>query len=255
MAPRTSRAAKRQTVDGRIELLQRTAGRDKRKFFRLLTRAFSDRSPRVRDKAVLLVIEHKLKDAAQLVEPLLYDNNEDVRYDAAECIGILQRGRKSSPPGLRDLLWDTSAAVRAQALESLALLEDQGALPKVVRLLADEDPVVRSYAASTVGTLSGFSYLKNVRRGLIREKHELARVGFYEALFLLGKREVLPEMLMLLQSSDYHVRCSVANTLKVMPLRAPEVELAIAALAAANRKPRAVADETTTRVLKALRNV
>jgi len=254
MPQKASNPAKTKTVSDRIELLQKTARRDKKKFFKLLTGAFSDRSPAVRDTAVLLVTKHRLNDAAQLVEPLLYDTNKDVRYDAAECIGILQRGRKSSPPGLRDLLRDHSAVVRAQALETLALLEDKGTLPKIVRLLSDGNPFVRSYAASAVGVLDGIAYLKNLSRGLSAEKYDLARVGFYEALFLLGKREIFPEMLALLESPDYHARCAVANTLEVMPLAGQEIKLATAALAAANRKPIAVADETTTRrVLKALR--
>jgi HEAT repeat protein len=255
MASKTSKTTKVQTVAGRVELLRKAAGHDQEEFLTILSKAFNDRSPTVRDTAVLVVIEHKLKDAAELVESLLRDNNENVRYDAAQCVGILQRGRKSSPPGLYRLLRDKRAIVRAQAVESIGLLEDQRALPKIVPLLSDKDPVVRSYAASTVGTLGGFVYLKNIRRGLVREKHELARVGFYEALFLLGERDVLPEMLKLLQSSDYHVRCSVANTLEVMPLATSDVELATTALLAASRKPCAVADQTTTsRVLKALRN-
>jgi HEAT repeat protein len=244
---------KRRTVEERIKLLENTARHGKSEFFKLLSLALSDRSPSVRDEAVLLVTEHRLKRAAPLVEPLLYDDSEDVRYDAAECIGILQKGRNSSPPGLKDLLRDRSAVVRAQAVESLALLEDRSALPNVVLLLSDENPVVRSYAASMVGMLGGRAYLKIISRSLSRENHDLARIGLYEALFLLGKRKVLPAMLMLLESSDYRVRCSVANTLEVMPLRDAEVKVAIRALVAANRKPRAVADETTTRrVLQAL---
>jgi HEAT repeat protein len=135
-------------------------------------------------------------------------------------------------------------------------LEDQRALPKIVPLLSDKDPVVRSYAASTVGTLGGSAYLKDIHRALVKEKDELARVGFYEALFLLGEPDVLPEMLKLLESSDYHVRCSVANSLEVMPLTTSDVHLAVTALLAASRKPCAVADQTTTtRVLKAFGNL
>ena len=254
MAQRTNGAAKRQTVNGQIELLRQTADSDRKEFFKLLPKALTDRSPTVRNTAVLLVTEHRLREAAPLVELLLYDNDQDVRYYAVECIGILQTGRKSSPPGLRRLLRDASSLVRVQAVETLGLLEDQRALPNIVRLLSDKDRIVRSYAASVVGTLGGFAYLKNIRRGLIRQKDELARVGLFEASFLLGEPKVVPEMLMLLQSSDYHVRCAVANTLEVMPLRTPEVQLAIAALASANRKPCGVADKTTIiRVLKALR--
>ena len=66
----------------------------------------------------MLVTEHRLGEAVQLVEPLLKDINEDVRYDAAECIGILQMGSKSSHQGLRDLLRDPSALVRAEAVST-----------------------------------------------------------------------------------------------------------------------------------------
>jgi HEAT repeat protein len=246
---------KRQTVAQEVEALKRAAKRDKRKLLKLMPGALRHRSPKVRDCAVLLATKLHLKEAVHLVEPLLRDNNEGVRYDSAECVGILERGRKSSPAGLLNLLQDSSALVRAQALESLALLEDRKALPKIVQLLSDREPVVRSYAATTIGELNGTAFLRNIQSGLATERIELARVGFYEALFSLGYRKTLPDMLMLLQSSNYHVRCAAANALESMPLDAGEVELASGALRAASLKPLFRADETTTsRVLKTLKS-
>src|SRR3981081_1933220 len=125
MTQRTGRTANRQTVGAQVELLRRTAERDTKEFLKLLPKALSHRSPTVRETAILLITEYRLAEAASLVEPLLCDKSKDVRYDAAESIGILQTGRKSSPHSLRDLLRDTSALVRAQAVESIALLEDK----------------------------------------------------------------------------------------------------------------------------------
>jgi HEAT repeat protein len=256
VALRARTVAKTQTVDEKVRALKRTAARNKREFFTLLPQALDDRSPKVRGNAVLLIAKHGYEDAAQLVEPLLYDRSESVRYDAAGSIGVLQRGSKSSPPGLLNLLRDSSALLRVQALENLAVLEDQGALPNVVPLLNDRNPIVRSYAASAIGELGGFAYFGNLLNGLASEKHERARIGFYEALFLLGKRELLPEMLGLLKSPSYQVRCAVANTLESLPLNTPEVRLAISALVDANRQPLAIADKTSIRrVLKGLRDL
>ena len=222
-------------------------------FFSTLSRALKSRSVKVRDAAILLVTEQKITEAGALIEPLLGDKSKRIRYNAAECLGILYEDSGRQLTGLRNLLQDPSDIVRAQALESLALLKDRRALPEIVPLLSDDDPVVRSYAAASVGVLGGVSYKKALRRNLKTDKEELARVGFYEGLFLLGEREALKEMLMLLQSQNYRVRCAVANTVESMPLSQGEVREAITYLASAGRKPLTVADKTTiTRVLTEL---
>ena len=212
-----------------------------------------DRSPTVRDKAVLLVTEKGFDHVVHLVEPLLYDKSGDVRYDAAECVGILGKRSAGPRPGLRALLSDKRALIRAQAAESLALVGDKGALPKIVRLLADRVPYVRSYAASAIGDLGGIAYVERIRRILMDERSERARVGLLEALFALGDRAVLKDFLRFLESPDYHVRCAAANALEVIPLKRPETQLALTALKKAKRKSLCVADRSTMgRVLEAV---
>lgn len=241
------------TIRDRIDALERLASGNTSAFLSKLRSALDDRSPAVRERAVLLVTEHGLTEASLLVERLLKDRNELVRHNAAECVGIL--GDNESPhPGLRALLSDRSALVRAQAAESLGLVGDEGALPKLTRLLGDRTPYVRSYAASAIGYLQGFAHRKRIRQTLENEKSEVARVGMLEALFLMGERSTLPEFLGLLESSDYHVRCGVANALEVMPLDASETKVAVTALLKASRKPLGVADGSTMkRVLRTLR--
>lgn len=250
---KSSKVVTRRTVRDRIEALVRLASTNLPAFLSALPSVLKDRSPAVREQAVLLVTKHRLTEAALLVERLLKDRNELVRHNAAECVGIL--GDSDSPhPGLRSLLSDRSALVRAQAAESLGLVGDEGALPRLTRLLGDKTPYVRSYAACAIGCLRGFAWLNKIRQILKNEKSELARVGMLEALFLLGERAVLAEFLVLLESSDYHVRCSAANALEVMPLNASEKQVALTALRKASRKPLFVADGSTVRrVLRTLK--
>lgn len=246
----------RHTVDEKIEILRKVASADKKEFLKLLPKVLVDRSPTLREVAVLLVLEHRLKRAISTITPLLKDENENVRYSTAQCVGILLSTRQAPPPELTNLLADESALVRAQALESLTLLKEQAALPRIARLLSDEDPIVRSYAATAVGVLNGVEYVEKLRHCLLVEKHDLARVGFYESLFLLGERKLLPELLRMLRSRDYHVRCSVANTVEALPLRKPEVKMAISALTEASRNPIARADgDSVRRALESLARV
>jgi HEAT repeat protein len=204
-------------------------------------------------KAILLVKERRLDKALPMVEHLLKDKSEEVRRDAAECVGALRKGGKFPHKGLRTLLQDKSALVRAEAVDSIALIQDRGALPSIARLLSDKDPIVRAYAAGTIGQLGGSAYLNKIYSTLSKETDDLARVGMLEGLYLLGEDSVLPQLLGLLESADYHVRCSVANALEFLPLQASDTALAVAALAKASRKPLVIADGSTTkRVLESL---
>jgi HEAT repeat protein len=243
----------RRTVRERVEVLVRLASSNPPAFMSALPGALEDRSPTVRERAATLVIEHRLAEALPLIERLLKDKNHLVRHDAAACLGILGDSG-SVVQGLRALLADESALVRAQAAESVGLLGDKNALPRLARLLWDRTPYVRSYAASAIGCLGGVAYLKRIREILGNERSDQARSGMLEALFLLGERSVLRELLGLLESPDYHIRCGAANALEVMPLNSLEKQAALTALRKANRKPLFVADGSTAkRVLRTLK--
>lgn len=98
----------------------------------------------------------------------------------------------------------------------------------------------------TAGDLGGLKYLKKFRRGLESENSEGARAGFLDALFRLGDRDVLSEMLGLLESSDYQARCVVSVSLERTTMDDVKTRLAIAALTKANRNPIAVAEQLIT---------
>lgn len=246
---RTLRAAR--TVASRVDLLKRLASTDLDAFRRTLPQALADSSPAVRGQAITLVTEYELTDALPQVLALLRDKSDEVRYDAAQCVGSLRKGSSIAYKDLRSLLSSRNALVRTQAVESLALIGDKDALPRIARLLSDPDPIVRSFAATAIADMKGTTYAKHIDRALRKEKQEIARVGLLEAAFWFGRRKAVNELLGLLSSRDYHVRCSAANALEFLPLKRSERILAVAALTKAARKPLALADASTVkRVLR-----
>jgi HEAT repeat protein len=220
----------------------------------LLAVAMRDPSPSVRSTAVRMVEEHEVEAAIPFVEGLLNDHSEKVRIAVVECLATFQGTSSFSHEKLHTLLKDVSFLVRIATLEGLALLQDFEALPKVVSLLYDENPLVRAYAARSIADLQGRSYIQTIRDVLKEEDEDSARVGLLEALFVLGDEDALPPFLHLLSSDDYRVRCSVANSLENMSLKETGVATAIAALSRAESDALGVADKSSiARALAKLR--
>ena len=69
-----------------------------------------------------------------------------------------------------------------------------------------------------------------LEKGLRKEKSGTARVGYYQALYKLGKRDALDQLAhMLSHSNDYRVRCAVAKILcdSVDETSAPTISTAL----------------------------
>lgn len=211
----------------------------------LLAVGMRDPSPSVRSAAVQMVAEHEVEAAVPLVEGLLNDRSEKVRLAAVKCLGAMQGASGFSHEKLRSLLADASFLVRIETLESLALRRDFKALPKIVTLLSDENPLVRAFAARSIAALDGRSYIQAIHNVIKKEKEDAAKVGLLEASFVLGDEDALSPFLHLLSSDDYRVRCSVANSLEYMQLKKPQVKIVIAALSRAKLKALGVADKSS----------
>lgn len=233
---------KMKTVDERIAILERAASnRRPAELAPLLTVWMRDPSSSVRSKALQLAAEKKVKAAVYAVEKLLNDKSEKVRLTALECLGWLGKGNRRS---IRLLLRDSSFLVRIEALETLSVLRDHAALPGIAKLLRDKNGLVRAYAARSIAALHGSAHVKAIENGVQQEKQESARVGFLEALIILGRKNRFDEFLHLLSSKDYRVRCSVANALMDMRLDRSRMKLAIEALSRSKRHALGVADRS-----------
>lgn len=218
-------------VADRMALLKHSAKeRDRTKRALLLARWMEDPSPSIRSSAIQLAAESNDIAAVTNVEGLLHDPSEKVRVTALEYLGALGKGHGHL---VRALLTDRSILVRIEALETLSSLKDRTALPAIAKLLDDENPLVRAFAARAIAALRGRKYVSAIQNAMAIEKQDSARAGFLEALIHFGKWKLLEEFLQLLSSADYRVRCSVANALDSIPLNRIRMDSVVNALSRA----------------------
>jgi len=221
----------------------------------LLSKALHDRSPKIRGAAIEQLTAQVGRDILPLIETLVDDPNPMVRYDAVESIGQLLEGEALHHEGPLSRLADGNELVRVQTLESLAQIGDRSSLPRIAGLLTDESPLVRSYAASTIADLGGSEYLESLRDAHRAETDDLALVGIHWGLLQFGQRDSFGDLLELLSSSDYRVRCAVANSLEHLPMDQGQLKRAVSALLAARSTAIGRADRSTVeRVLSSLKD-
>jgi HEAT repeat protein len=151
------------------------------------------------------------------------DRNAEVRMRATESIGALLRGSNLPAEAIVKRLQDQDELVRVAAAETLAEIGDRSAIGSLRNAMADRSPLVRSYVAIAIGTLGDKSDVKLLQRHLNAERSERAQVGLLSALYQLGLPRALNRLIRLLESSDYQVRCAVANSLDSLELRAVDV--------------------------------
>jgi HEAT repeat protein len=211
-----------------------------------MIRALSDKNPTVRVTAVesLGTLNYE-QSVPQLIDRLA-DSNSEVRMRAAESLGMLMSGG-SSPSALIKRLQDSDRLVRIAVAETLGAIGDQKALPALRQALRDASPLVRSYVSESIGRLGGKRDIAGLETALEKETSETAKVGFYYGLYLLGQHAMLQELLKLLQSTDYRVRCATANTLSQIPGDESEREVILRSLRKALRQEPTVAARSSIR--------
>jgi HEAT repeat protein len=155
------------------------------------------------------------------------------RYVAAEALGDLPCGRRSAPPELIRATSDPDGLVRICAVEALGYIGDPASYTAARASLKDPSAIVRSYAAVSAVLLGGPKARSAIVNAAGRERSARARVGLAEARFLLGDRAAVADVVYLLRSRQYRVRCAAANTLADLPLTRSERAEALRALGAA----------------------
>lgn len=205
----------------------------------------ADRSPRVRSAALDVIRDESLRDLDPQVKRALTDTSSSVRYSAVECLGSLHEEEAIAASWLYPLLDDPSFLVRVATLESLDQIGDEAALPMIAAKLHDENALVRAYAAGAIAQLDGKKYVLEIQRALEAEADDNARVGFADALFLMGDQKQFSELLRLLSSSDYRVRSASANALSAAELTPAQVRSALEAVSHAGQNSLFRADRST----------
>jgi HEAT repeat protein len=107
--------------------------------------------------------------------------------------------------------------------------------------------LVRSYAATAIGSLGAREEIARLETAFRRENSDQGKVGFYEALYKLRRNAALAPLLELLQNPDYQVRCATANTLSTLSFGRQDASVVLAALRRALRAEGTVAAKSSIR--------
>ena len=242
----------RLTVVERNAAVKASPVEDRTQLIRTISSHLNDRSPRVRETALEVARDQVLCELNDRIISLLLDKNDFVRQRAIECLGFFHEGRAIEVPSLYPLLQDSNDLVKVETLESLAQIGDKQALPLMVQRLGDEHYLVRSYAAISIAELGGKKFRKQIEKASKVEEVEKAKPWFARAL-LLGDWKQFSTLLELLSSNSPTARCSAANALNAFKWSSDQLELALSAVAHAERNFLTRSDQTTMqRVMKEL---
>jgi HEAT repeat protein len=241
------RESKQKKVGDRIAAFEGLArSGDPRVIGQLIT-ALLDKSPTVRAAVAELLGDLNAKEAIKPLIGSLTDPDSEVRMMAAGSLGDLLAGEKS-PRQLIRLLKDPDELVRIEASESLGAIGDRSALPALWSAAKDRSPLVRSYVAAAIGELGSERDVPKLERALREEQSDTAKIGIYQALYRLGRSEVLSALLpMLSESRDYRVRSATARILSEVVLDRSNSPAIIEALQKALRREPTVAARSSIR--------
>jgi len=144
------------------------------------------------------------------------------RCESLEATAARLIGTGTAPRDVITATQDPDQLVRVVALEALRDIGDPRTFAAARACLRDGSPLVRSYAAVALAVLDGARARAILDRAAPLERSSTARVGFAEARLALGDRAALRDLLRLLRSRQYRVRCAAANILSDADLMAVE---------------------------------
>lgn len=170
-------------------------------------------------RAIELLERFKIEGADTFIMKLTSSENAEVRARAMELLGGI-KCRKDSINALVCGLRDPDILVRSTAAQSLGEARSNVALNPLLRALEDRSDVVRSAAAITLGRYGAARVLVEIVEHLRREKVASVKLRLFGAMYLLGKRDILPSIVAFLSDKNYRNRCAAANILpEIVTLR------------------------------------
>lgn len=156
-------------------------------------------------------------DQSTLSQLIKYGNKE-IREWIAKALSC--ENNALSITWLSELANDSDPMVRLEALDSLSAFTSAESYTVLCLACKDTDPLVRSLAFSGIGTIGkeidpiDAKFRLQIAERM--ESNDLVRVHLYKSLYTLGEPNAIHSVIMLFNSSDYHVKCSVVRVLGEM---------------------------------------
>jgi HEAT repeat protein len=178
----------------------------------ILIKRLQNSSPAIRASAAEHIGKLKLQAGIKPLISQLNDHYRDVRLYATTSLGVLLEGQRC-PKSLINMLKDPDEIVRIECLETLERIADKRALPAIKRTLHDRSPLVRGYAILAIARLGGNEEIYNLQKLLKKEKNAFPKACLFSAIYSLGNRDSLKDLLLFLCHGSYRIRCATANIL------------------------------------------
>jgi HEAT repeat protein len=158
----------------------------------------------------------KLHSVSKWVKNL---NSKDlfIRIEALETLAEI--GNEEHFVNVIGLLNDEAELVRIEAIETAFWLGGTKSLKYLLEKLHDKSELVRSYAGTFIGMIGDKTAIQFLENALKRERNTAAKTGLWEGLYRLGQEDRLFELVSLLKTRKYIIRCNVANKLERLQIK------------------------------------
>ncbi|ECB9711678.1 HEAT repeat domain-containing protein [Listeria monocytogenes] len=167
------------------------------------------------EKAEDLISELNLEEAPLELENILLasinNSDENARIFAYEYLYYF--GSEAVFQAALIGTTDDDDLVQMCSIEILGNLAKVESLPYLKKALGDNNSDVRCFAAESIGFVGTDEAKAILQEQLNRETDSFAKVGIYYALYFLGREEMLPKLLSLLDD-NYHL--TVIRSLDVL---------------------------------------
>jgi HEAT repeat protein len=113
---------------------------------------------------------------------------------------------------------DLDPLVRCEAVDSLSAFPCHSSFNALCEALQDDDEMVRAYAAfglAFVGkTYDPTKALRILTDAVEQEKSKYVLVDIFAGMYMLGRKEMLVNVIEAFGDPDYHIKCSVLRSLE-----------------------------------------
>lgn len=146
----------------------------------------------------------KFEIAKLFLIKLLYDIDYEICCNALISLSYFKGEEVNN--AVINCLHDPNKDVRIEAAKSLQYIGDRKSVTPLIASLDDHNELVRGYAAVSLGVIGGKEIIPIIKKKLLDEKHNAARLRMFVGLYYLGEKDYLSLIINQLKSRSCLVR-------------------------------------------------
>ncbi len=199
-------------ADKKVVILNKLSEyKDRRILDEILKLARNDKDD-VRESVVEILALYDADEARAALRRALQDKASFVKMKAAAGLGAQMDS--TSIEYIGKMMKDKDELVRLEAVEALGLIGDVEAEKYLLKAMRDDTgALVRGHAAEALAKIKSKNASAAISEKLVTEHQGHARLRMLGALYGLGNKAVLPEIIKFLKSKSFRLRCVAVNKL------------------------------------------